>query len=175
MKSQLLELRLRDSPLLLAAGLVSFAALPAHAQVVGDPLVVGGKVKFRVGVLSSICTITATEGELGTATNGTAISSSAADLPAGAFSGIPTSATVGVTSNMNDTATLVAATPTLAGPTAAATSELRLGALAYAPTSTQNLAPNGSLNTTLDVKFGAPAGGFADGVYSATAIVTCNK
>jgi hypothetical protein len=168
LNSQLLESRLRDSALLLAAGLVSFAALPAHAQVVGGPTT----VRYRAGVLSSVCTITATDGELGSDRN--VIGSSAADLPAGFF-GSPASATIGVTSNMTDTATLVAATPTLAGPTAAATSELRLGALAYAPTSTQNLAPNGSLNTTLDVKFGAPAGGFADGVYSATAIVTCNK
>jgi hypothetical protein len=171
MKTQPLELRLRDSVPLLAACLVSYAALPAHAQVVGGP----NTVRFRPGVISSICTITATDGELGSATNRTAISSSAAALPAGAFFGNPTSATIGVTSNMNAAATLVAALPTLTGPTAAATSQLRLGALAYAPTSTQNLAANGSLNTTLDVKFDAPAGGFANGTYSATAVVTCNQ
>jgi len=115
------------------------------------------------------------DGELGASTDRSLISSSAAELSQGGFFGNPQSAAVAVTSNMGATATLIAATPTLIGPTAAATSQLRLGTLPFAATSTQNLAANGSLNTTLDVRFGAPAGGFTNGTYSATAVVTCNQ
>lgn len=155
----------------LALCLVFSAALPVSAQVVGGP----STVRFRPGVISSICTISATDGELGGAVNRTVISSTSSVLPAGAWLGNPSAATVAVTSNMDAAATLIAATPTLTGPTAAATSQLRLGALPFAATSTQNLAADGSLNTTLDVRFDAPAGGFATGTYAATAVVTCNQ
>lgn len=154
-----------------AACLSVLMAQPTLAQVVGGP----NTVRFRPGVISSICTITATDGELGGSVDRTVISSTSSVLPAGAWLGNPTSATVAVTSNMNAGATLFAATPTLTGPTAATVSELRLGALPFAATSTQNLAANGSLNTTLDVRFDAPAGGFANGTYGATAVVTCNQ
>lgn len=149
----------------------ALAALPAHSETIGGP----STVRFRPGVISSICTITSTDGELGAATNRSLISSSAGELPAGGFFGNPTSATVSVTSNMDTPATLIAETPTLTGSTAAATSQLRLGNLPFANTSTLNLAADGRLNTTLDVRFDAPPGGFVNGTYAATAVVTCNQ
>lgn len=173
MRPQLLPIRFGTSKPVLALSFLLCSvcsALPAHAQVVGGP----NTVRYRAGVIASICTITATDGELGASTNRSLISSSAAELPGGFF-GNPTSAAVAVTSNMGATATLIATTPTLIGPTAAATSQLRLGTLPFATTSTQNLAADGSLNTTLDVRFDAPAGGFNNGTYTATAVVTCNQ
>lgn len=174
MRPQLLPIRFGTSkPVLVLSFLLCSvcSALPVRAQAVGSP----NTVRYRAGVISSICTITATDGELGASTNRSLISSSAAELSPGGFFGNPTSAAVAVTSNMGATATLIAATPTLIGPTAAATSQLRLGTLPFATTSTQNLAADGSLNTTLDVRFDAPAGGFTNGTYSATTVVTCNQ
>lgn len=161
----------KGSTFIALAALLGIAHAPtAHAQVVDGP----DTVHFRAGVISSICTITATDGELGAATDRSVISSSAADFP-GTIFGNPTSATIAIASNMGAGATLVAATPTLTGTTAPSTSQLKLGNLAYGPTSTQNLAADGSLNTTLDVKFDAPVGGFSNGTYTATAVVTCNQ
>ncbi|WP_186471497.1 hypothetical protein [Synechococcus sp. BMK-MC-1] len=173
MRSQLLSIRFGTSkPVLVLSFLLCSvcSALPAHAEIVGGP----STVRYRAGVIASICTITATDGELGASTNRSVISSSASEL-SGGFFGNPTFAAIDVTSNMGATGTLIATTPTLTGPTAATTSQLRFRNLSFATNATENLAADGSLKTTLDVRFDAPAGGFNNGTYTATAVVTCNQ
>ena len=162
---------IRNSAMMTLTALLAVShAQTADAQVVGGP----NTVRYRAGVISSICSISAVDGELGAATDRATIASNRQDLPGGFF-GNPQSAAITVDSNMTQSATLIAQTPTLVGTTAPANSELRFANQLYGPTSVQNLNPDGSLNTTLDVKFGAPAGGFANGLYTATAIVTCNQ
>lgn len=125
---------------------------------------------YRSGVISNICAITPSDGELGAAENRTVISSSASELPAGFF-GNPKGAAIRVQSNLDNTARVIADLPTLKGPTAPSLAQVSIGGSPFNTTSSRNLDADGTLNTTVQVKFTAPK--LENGIYDATAVVTC--
>lgn len=156
-------------PFLLLASMSAAAVANAQTRVSGP-----NTVNYRAGVISSICTMTATDGELAAASNRQMISSSSANFT-GEWLGNPTPARITVASNMGPSGFLFASTPVLSGPTSPATSQLALSGQAYGGTSTQNLGADGSISTDLNVRFTSPSGGFTNGTYSATAVITCNE
>lgn len=157
---------LRLSRLALAAPLaMGLIQAPLQAATIGDP----ATANYDQAVLGDSCFVEATNGSLGFNVAKSTITSNAAVGTEG--SAVP--AQVGVVTNLTSV-TLVADTPTLTfsgGTPATHTGDLRFGSSGFGSTNSVELANSGSAN--LDVRFVTTSGAFANGNYTATAIITC--
>jgi hypothetical protein len=153
------------SLLLLAAAL----NMPsASAQQVGA----SRQLFYQPGVVADVCTIISADGSLGASQNRQTISSSISELTQPIL-GSPVGASITVESNLDNQARLIADAPVLRGPTSADRSEVSIGGGTFAAISSQNLNPDGTLATDVHVRFSSSS--FSNGIYDATAIVTCSR
>lgn len=155
--------------LLLSLLAASFAAAPVNAAPVGGP----NTVRYRAGVIANLCNMVTTDGELAAQNDRTLISSDISQFGASAYSGSPSPATVAIRSNMGSTAVIVADQPLLSGTTAASTAQVSMGGQSYGSVSTLNTGADGNLDADINVRFTPQGSAFQNGVYTATAIVTC--
>lgn len=158
------------------AALLSLVLSP-HALMAAT---VGGvqKVDFSPTVVSQFCDVSTTGGSLAAEKKrGLITSDSAAGATGSSFTGTQGPGTIAVVSNLNSTGAVVVDPPQLTGPTAATTSELKLGSASYVSAAQSlKLTDDGSLaSTPLHVRFTTTSTGgkFANGTYSAVATVTC--
>ena len=164
--------RLWLAPLLLAPALTAGFNTSASAQAaqVGS----GQGVNFGQALISNSCTVTTSDGSIGVRTNRSVITSDQAE--GGAFNGTLGAANISASSNLSTTAFVQVDNPSLSGPTAATTSQLRLGTGTWGTTAKANLAADGTLSLTpLHVKFITANNNnrFANGTYTASATVSC--
>jgi hypothetical protein len=101
------------------------------------------------------------------------ISSDITQLSGSSLLGNPQPATVAVRSNMGNTAVVVADQPILSGTTPASFSEISLGGHSYGSVSRLNTKASNNLDANVNVRFRLQGGAFQNGIYTATAIVTC--
>lgn len=153
-------------PGLLAA---SLAAPPVNAAPVGGP----NTVRYRAGVVANLCNMVTTDGELAAQNDRTLISSDISQFGANAYSGSPSPATVAIRSNMGSTAVIVADQPLLSGTTAASLSQISMNGQSYGSIAKLNTNADGNLDADINVRFNPQGTAFQNGVYTATAIVTC--
>jgi len=152
-----------------ALGWSLLAPNPVRAVTVGAAT----PVNYTPVVVSSFCNITESNGALGFIQNAKTITSDINEI--GNYSAGRSAASFSVASNLV-TGTVIIDAPLLTGPTAANTSELRIGSGTYSASAvTAPLDANGALaSTTVNVKFTTAATSkFANGTYGATATLTC--
>lgn len=154
---------------LFSGALFVASSLPLNAAPVGGP----NTVRYRAGILANMCSVVTADGELGAQTDRTMISSDITQFSGGSHSGNPQSATVAIRSNMGNTGVVVADQPILSGTTAALLSEVSMGGQAYGSVSSMNTNASGNLDAAVNVRFTPQGGAFQNGIYTATAIVTC--
>lgn len=159
-----LQTGLSTSLLLFAAALSTPSAL---AQQVGPPV----RLQFQPGILSDVCTITHSSGSLGASENRLTISSSASELTEPIL-GLPRGARVEVTSNLGTLGRLTIDSPTLTGGSPATQSLVAFNGGSFSDSDSLALDGNGSLSTTVHVKFTSDR--FATGTYQAEAVATCS-
>jgi len=155
--------------LLFSGALFVSASAPLNAAPVGGP----NTVRYRAGILANICSVVAADGELGVQTDRTLISSDITQFSGASHIGNPQPATVAVRSNMGNTGVVVADQPILSGTTPAILSEVSMGGQAYGSVSRLNTDASGNLEADINVRFRPQGGAFQNGIYTATAIVTC--
>lgn len=157
------------APLLIALLAAAIAAPPVSAAPVGGP----NTVRYRAGVVANLCNMVTTDGELAAQNDRTLISSDVSQFGANAYSGSPSPATVAIRTNMGNTAVIVADQPLLSGGTAASVSQVSMNGQSYGSVSKLSTGADGNLDADINVRFTPQGSAFQNGVYTATAIVTC--
>ena len=144
---------------------------PAFAGTIGTP----DLLEFNPVILSSFCDVSVVNGSLGSKVNRQEITSDAG--AAGNYSGSRISGSISALSNLNTSGAVVIDPPSLTGGTAATSNQLGFNGEGYTSSAVPlQLDDDGTLaSTPVNVMFLTSNNNnkFANGTYSAQALVTC--